>query len=489
MIPENLQFGGGVTHTFLNPVVLLLIIIAGGVISVSSRRKVLGAFLAATLLIPVDQVLLVGGLHFPVLRILALVGLIRILRSKLSGKEQIFSGGMNRLDWAVIFLTVFTFLNAILLWRMWALVVNQLGGLCDIFGAYFLLRFVIRDDEDVKAAIRVLACVATVVAFIMVYEQATGKNLLYATLGGARASVLGSVLVRDASLRSAGSFAHPILAGTFGGIMLPLFVGLWWRQRKDRKYAALGVAAASVIPFAAGSSTALFGFFGGLLGLCLWPLRRHMRKLRWAIVIVLVSLHLVMKAPVWHLVSRVNLTGSSSSYHRYQLINQCIVHFWDWVLVGAKNYGSWGWDMWDLSNQYVAIADVSGLIPLLCFLTILVLGFRYLGKARRFAEDRKQQFFIWALGASLFANVVAFFGISYFDQTIVAWYALLAMICATANSVRRVPVKNIAHESEDQALAMNLEEVRDDALVAPGAQAAVPVHRLNESRIWQESLR
>ena len=35
------------------------------------------------------------------------------------------------------------------------------------------------------------------------------------------------------------------------------------------------------------------------------------------------------------------------------------------------------------------------------------------------------------------ANVVAFFGISYFDQTIIAWYALLAIIAAIAVSVRK----------------------------------------------------
>ena len=37
---------------------------------------------------------------------------------------------------------------------------------------------------------------------------------------------------------------------------------------------------------------------------------------------------------------------------------------------------------------------------------------------------------MWALGSALFANMVAFLGISYFDQTMVAWYGLLAMISA-----------------------------------------------------------
>jgi hypothetical protein len=191
-----------------------------------------------------------------------------------------------------------------------------------------------------------------------------------------------------------------------------------------------------------------------------------MRIIRWGIVGALVSLHLYMKSPVWHLISDIDLTGSSSSYHRYQLINQCILHFWDWVLVGTKNYESWGWDMWDLSNQYVVYADQYGLIPLLSFLAIIVFGFQYLGKARRSEPDSKRQVFIWALGASMFANVVAFFGISYFDQTIVAWYALLAMISAAVVSARRARRDSGKQGSRDEVLAMSVHNNSDSVEIA-----------------------
>ena len=47
------------------------------------------------------------------------------------------------------------------------------------------------------------------------------------------------------------------------------------------------------------------GLGGGLIGLSFWPLRKEMRIIRWGFVLTLVALHLYMKAPVWHLISRV----------------------------------------------------------------------------------------------------------------------------------------------------------------------------------------
>ena len=434
---QDMLFGGGLSQTVVTPIAILIVLVTGIIILVSPRRRATAAFLAGAILMPSNQVILLGPFHFPMMRVLIIFGVIRMLRDRTKPGFAIFSGGMNWIDKALIVLTIATMVDGILLWRQSGEVIYQLGNAYNSFGAYFLLRFFIRDMDDIKHTLRAFAYIAGVAAAGMIIEQATGRNLFYIVLGGAKASQYESVISRDDHLRAAAAFGHPILAGTFGGILLPMFIGLWIKERKERKCAALGVAASTVMAFAAGSSTALSGFLGGLLALCFWPLRRSMRVIRWSIAIVLISLHIVMKAPVWHLVSRIDLTGSSSGYHRYMLIDQCIRHFGEWALVGTKDFGTWGWDMWDLSNQYVAAADSTGLIPLLSLLAIIVLGFKYVGRARRaYARDRKQQMFIWAVGSSLFANVVAFFGISYFDQTIVAWYALLAIITAIAVSAR-----------------------------------------------------
>jgi len=440
--PENLhlRFGGGTVDSVFNPVVLVIVLIAGILLLLLPRTKAIFPFLLAGLLIPGDQVVVIASIHFPMLRILLLFGLARIAWTKFSGKGQVFSGGWNGLDKAVILLGVFIGVNGMLLYKESAEAIYQIGQFYSTVGSYLVLRFLIRDEEDVKRTIRALACVTIVVAGFMTYEALTGRNLIYATLGGVHGSEMQLAGQRNDHVRAAGVFAHAILAGTFGGFMLPLFIGLWASEKKGRIYAVAGIVGAVIMAITANSSTALMGCLGGICGLCFWPLRKHMRAVRWGIVAALVALQLYMTSPVWHIIQDIDLAGGSSSYHRYALVDQCIRHFWAWALIGTKDYGNWGWDMYDLSDQYVGIADTAGLIPLVLFLAILVLGFKYVGRMRRAAEttdDRKLELFIWAIGASLFANVVAFVGISYFDQIIVAWYALLAMITTVTLPIRK----------------------------------------------------
>jgi hypothetical protein len=392
------------------------------------------AFLAASLLIPVDQVLLAGPAHFPMVRILILFGIVRMVRGRSRPRTPFLTRGANSIDITLILLALSIAVNAVLLFQVSGALIYQLGELYDVFGVYFLLRFLIRDEEDAISAMRALVWIASVVAVVMTYEIATGHNP-YAMLGGARAANYASLVARDDRFRAQGPFAHSILAGTFGAVLIPLFVALWWKDKKRRWTAAVGVISATIITLACNSSTPILAYGAGLLAVCLWPLRERMRAIRWAIVITLITLQLVMKNPVWHLITKIDITGGSSSWHRFMLIDQCIRHFGDWWLIGVKDTSVWGWDMWDTANQYVGTADNSGLIPFLLFIAVLVYGFKYVGRARRRAskeKNKKNALFLWAIGSALFANAVAFFGISYFDQNIVSWYCLLAIISAVA---------------------------------------------------------
>jgi hypothetical protein len=448
MQPQDLRLGGGATHTLLNPVVAVVALFAGILMCVLPRRYVIVPFFAAAFLIPLDQVFVAGPLHFYMLRILLAFGWVRLLWAKVGSRWVIFSGGINGIDKTVILCSVISAVDFILLWHNSGAVINQLGTIYTVLGIYILLRYVIRNDEDLGRVIRVFAYVAAVIAIIMVFERATGQNL-YSLLGGWHGA---AVQERDGRIRAVGPFSHPILAGTFGAILFPLFVALWWKSTKHRFSLLLGILATGLITVASASSTPVLTYVAGFGALCLWPIRKQMRLIRWGIVLGLIALQIGMKAPVWALIARVNVVGGSSGYHRYMLVDQFIRHFGSWWLLGTKSTGQWGWDMWDLANQYVAVGEVNGLLPFIFFIATIVLGFKYLGIARKAAQgNKKQERFIWALGAALFANIVAFFGISYFDQTQVAWYALLAMISTATLAARRVsPATAPSHELDGQ---------------------------------------
>jgi hypothetical protein len=266
----------------------------------------------------------------------------------------------------------------------------------------------------------------------MIGEQRTQANS-FASIGGA-----AHPDVRNGSIRSQGPFLHSLPAGAFGASSLPLFFLLWRSAKRNRLAAAVGIAGASVMMTTAHGSGPLMAYAGGALATLLWPIRDHMRTVRRGLVAALVVLAMIMKAPVWFIIARIDLTGSSTSYQRAMLIDQFIRHFTEWCLIGVKSTGNWGWDMWDVQNQFVAVGVTGGLASLFFFVTIIVRCFARLGNARKASRvDIQGKWRAWLIGSALFATVMAFFGVNYYDQSKAIWIALIAMTSATTGATLR----------------------------------------------------
>src|SRR5216683_1182589 len=434
MEPENIRFGGGSPVTVLHPLVAIAMALAIVLILCLPRKSVIAPAFLALFLIPKGQVIVAAGLHFNVFRIIILAGLARWAASR---RSSTLAGGFNLMDWVVTLWALSNLTICSLQWMNAQALIKSSGYCLDALGGYFVVRFLIQDREDVRRTIKVLATVAIVNALCMLNEQRTGENI-FALLGG----IPGDTL-REGKIRSQGAFAVFITAGTFGATLPPLLVWLW-SDGKSKMISFLGIVGATVMSVTCYASTTVIAYAAGIVGLCLWPIRKQMRLVRWGIVAILVGLHLVMHGPVWSLIEHIDLTGSSSSYHRYMLIDNFIRHFGDWWLLGTRSNGSWGWEMWDTSNQYVAYGLSGGLLTFILFISIIIKGFASIGTARKVAEgNRSEEWFLWCLGATLFSHVVAFFGIGYFDQVQFAWFALLAIISvavfeATSSAVPQV---------------------------------------------------
>jgi hypothetical protein len=430
--PQNFYFGGGSGDTVMHPAVAVAMILAIIMIFVLPRKQAITPFLLCTFLIPLGQTLVLGGVHLYVLRIVILFGCARMLFAKFSSQGNFLGGGFNSVDrvfilWAVFRATAFLILFAF----PSAAIVNQVAFLLDALGGYFLLRFLIQDDEDILRAIKTLAVVAAIIGICMANEKLRSQNV-YGYLGGFR--IVPEM--RDGAVRAQGPFSHPILAGSFGATLLPLFFWLW-KSGKAKTMAIVGAIGSTCIVLSSASSTPLMAYMGGIVAICFWPMRKRMRAFRWGLLIALVSLHLVMKAPVWFLIARVDLTGASSGYHRAELVDQFIRHFNQWWLIGTNANGDWGFDMWDLSNQFVAEGVTGGLVTFICFIALICMCFSRIGSARKAVEgELKEEWYLWCLGAALLSHIVAYWGISYFDHTQMSWFALLAIILvATATRI------------------------------------------------------
>jgi hypothetical protein len=422
---ENWRFGGGLSETLLHPVVLVAMIVSIIMVMVLPRKYVVVPFLFSAFLIPLGQEVFVAGMHFFVMRIIILFGWVRILWAKLSSQKEIAYGGLNPVDKAFTLWAVFRASAFMLLYLATGAIIHQFGFLWDAVGGYFLLRFLLRSEEDIDRAIKCFAVLAMILGFCMVNEQLSRHNI-FGLLGGVR----GVPEIREGRIRSQAVFQHPLLAGTFGATLLPLFLWLW-KGGKSKSLAILGAVSSTVMAVTSACSTPLMTIGATIVALVFWPFRRRMRGLRWGIVIALVALHLAMKAPVWFVISHIDLAGGSSGYHRAMLVDQFIRNFREWWLVGTNSNQNWGSDMWDLTNQFVAEGETGGLATLICFIAMISLSFRRIGNARKAVEgDPKQEWYLWLLGTALFAHIVAFFGVSYFDQIQFAWFGLLAMISA-----------------------------------------------------------
>lgn len=425
---------GAASETLIHPLVLFISLIGCVLILFLNRRNVVIPFLFMGILIPLSQKIVIADFDFMVLRIIILFTLVRIFI-----RHEHKSIKLNLIDKIFILYGICNVICFTLLWQTFGAFTNRMGFAINVFGIYFVCRFLVRDFEDIDRIIKTLVIICVLVATCMLVEQARGKNPM-AFLGG----VLEITNVRQDRLRSQGPFAHAILAGTFGATLMPLFISLWWQNRNGRKWAILGCLTSIIIVASSASSGPLVSLFAGTIGFFLWHFRNYMRLIKWGMLFSIIALHMIMEAPVWALIGRVGVIGGSSGYHRYIVVDQFIRRFHEWWLFGTKSTDHWGWMMWDTSNQYVSEGTRGGLITLLLFIVIILLCFRgvelMVGKMNKINNTSKLgQLRFWALGAALFAHLVAFIGIAYFDQMIVIWYMLLALIA----TITSLPAKAI----------------------------------------------
>jgi hypothetical protein len=415
----------------MNILALTFLIVASAAILVVPRRLATIPLLASACYMTTGQGIDLGPISLPIYRMVLAAGVLRILL-----RREAPAGPLNAIDKLVIAWSAWVlFASLYHVWEPGSGPVYASGYVFNISVAYFLVRIWCRGPEECVNLIKAVALLLVPVAAAMVLEHTSHRNI-FSVFGG----VPEGVYFRDGAIRSQGPFQHPILAGTVGAVCFPLMLGIWARARI---IASIGLAACMTMTIASASSGPLMSLMFGIAAVSMWQWRSWMRVVRYGALCAYLLLELVMSRPAYYIISKIDLTGSSTGWHRSRLIEASIDHLSEWWLFGTDRTVHWmGISNWndrhaDITNYYISIGVVGGLAALLLVVFMLGIAFSWVGRLVRQGvfEVPHDRFVVWCLGAGLFAHAVTSLSTAYFDQSVVFFWLNVSTISALYSTV------------------------------------------------------
>ena len=420
---------GGTTWTNKNvvhPLGVMILIACGIAILKQPRQRVILPLIFFMLAIPSVQRIVILTLDFSFIRILIMLTLARMM---VRGEGRGFK--MEKPDFAILY------------WMVWAIIsyyfligpsgiITRTGYMLDVVGAYFIGRVYVQKIEDVHRIALTLGVIAIPMLFFFMIERTTGKNPFF-VFGG----VPENTIIRNDRLRCQGPFPHPIMAGVFWAGVLPWLGGIWFAKSARRSHVTFYIIAVGLLVANTASSTPVVGVIFGVLGLSMFKYRYKMRLIKQVFLLLLFSLHMVMKGPVWSLIARIDLSGGSTGEHRYRLIEKSIEHFGEWWKVGIRTTGQWGWGLDDMTNQYLLEGVRSGFLGMVLFILFFTRVYGILGEAIKQTSSKKEQWVLWSSGVMLFSHMMSFLAVAYFGQMNIALFLFVGTIVSISASAKQ----------------------------------------------------
>lgn len=426
-----------IDHTVVHPLGLAIVVACGLALLLVPRKYAVWPFIVIVCFVAPAQRIVVLSLDFNFLRLLVIFGCLRLI-----GRGEARGFVWKPIDLLVVAWALVSSVANVVLAGTGATLIYRCGWLYDVLGMYFLFRCLIRDWSDLRMLFIGLALASIPVAAGFLVENATGRNL-FAFFGG----VPEITPVREGRVRCRGAIGNAIGAGCFWAGIAPLVASLWWAAPRWKPLAATGTIMCVVIIYCCASSTPVLTLMATAVGGAAFFVRRHARTIRWGLLLGAVGLHLMMKAPIWHLLSRISAVGGSTGYFRYLLIDHFIRRIGEWWLLGTKSTAHWFPGAQDLTNWYVYQGVTGGLGALLLFVALIAVAYGNTGRIWRAVErDSGRLALAWAVAVSLLAHTVSFIGVSYTGSTgSLFWLLGLAMIGSFAPAARHTASSHRQH--------------------------------------------
>lgn len=377
-----------------------------------------------------SQSINVLGFNMYAFRFLELAGFIRVM----ARREFSFSR-LNRIDQAFLILWAYT--TVVFLLRSKENQAVQIGRAVDASLCYLTFRGLMGSVEALREFLRDFALFLAPFAALVLLESIKSRNPFGNTV------IDTEWAFRNGRIRCVGPFQFAGNLGTLGVSFLPLYIGLMF-ARRDRLFAAAGIAFCLLVVWAANSGGPLSAAVVVLASWLLWWQRLNMQRVRRCLVGLLVLLGLVMKAPIWYILMKVSLISGGTGWHRSYLLDMAWQHIKIWGLAGMPARDTAEWFSYllpsgeiDITCEYVAFGVTAGAPAIALLIHVLTRAFSGLGGALAAVRVgpqacRQDELLLWGLGVALAAHVTNWFGQSYFDQIRAVFYLHLAAISAVA---------------------------------------------------------
>lgn len=397
------------TPTLMITVLLVLMVL------LLPRKWFLMPYIIAACIVPADQREIIMGLDFTPLRFLVFFGILKLA----------VSGNIKPIRWNLFDKLIVTWMICgtiiyIIQWQSMRAVIYKSGVMFDCFGLYYIFRQSLTSWDDVFFTIKIFALLAIISAPLMIDERITQESF-FSHFGRSGA------LFHRGRFRCSGPFPHSIMMGLFWANLLPLFYGCA-KTGRNKAFFYTAIAAGFVSVYLSGSSTPVMTAAAIFVFWLIYRFRMYGKQITIGLVCMIMCLHIVMKAPVWHLISRVNVFSGSTGYHRFLLIDRAISNFNEWALFGCKDVEHWGIWAGDITNQFIVEGVNGGLVTMLIFIFMLGYAVRITGRHSLIPQPRQNKWICWAMCVSILGHCVSFFGVSYFGQIMMLLYLQFACV-------------------------------------------------------------
>jgi hypothetical protein len=432
--PTRFEFMEYVNQTIIHPITIVMLVLTALVVFGGSRKLWLLAIGLTMCMIPAAQRVVIFGVDFATMRILAVIGVVGI-----AARGEFRAIRFGWFDAAVVACVAITIPMTIIRGDTYQLM-NRIGTSADYIFFYLIGRTMIRSVDDVASLAKMLVILAIPVGLSMANEKLTGRNLFH-FLGG----VPEFTPIREGKLRAQAAFPHPIIAGAWFAASIPLIAVLWSIKGKDtnsRAIAIAGVVGCTIGVFATASSTPVGGLMAAIIGFVFYRFRFHFKTVRPWIILLCVALHFATARGLHSLVyTKFTFVSGSTGEHRYKIVQKCIEHFSEWAFFGTRSTYHWGWGLDDVTQEYVKAGVQGGLLGMILLVVVLVKSFSNAGKVMR-SSDPRLAIVGYLMGASVAVHAVNWLGSAYFGQVSLLYLLTVGGLHTLASGM---PENRLAH--------------------------------------------